>query len=153
MGILSDILTFLGVLALIIGLGVACVVVGTAFLDNFITPMMNNIRSKKPIVPDIYNPNNSTVKQAYNQCIRTLEQSGYRLIEGEFEKQLWISASNFSDFLDFTTDHNVSTVFVDAPALRGMWLWTYPIIPEMAFIYYHIELNGDTVTVYYALKY
>ena len=107
-------------------------------------------RVKQPC-NDIYNPSNSTLDEAYKNCIEELERLTYTIYEAEFDKKIWVEQETFLDFLEATKQSNVTTLFADSPKGRG-WLFWNRVGPFKAWIWFTEKIDGETVTVYYELS-
>jgi len=109
-------------------------------------------REPEPIITDIYDPRNSTLRQAYNNCLEELTRQNYTLYEAEFDKEIWLEAETFSDFLDLLRDYNKTVVFHDSPKGRG-WLFWNRVAPFKAYIWFNEDLpDKEIITIYYKLE-
>ena len=103
---------------------------------------------KEPVL-DIYDPDNSTLREAYDNCIGELERRNYTLYEAQFKMEVWLKAECFNDFLDLLENYNKTIVFHDSPKGRG---W-FGMNPSQAFIWFNDELpDKSIITIYYFLE-
>jgi len=110
------------------------------------------IRRKRQTYLDIYDPKNSTLDEAYDNCLRELEHLNYTIYNAKFQRQVWFKTQNFTDFLKLVEEYSINTIFVDSPKGRGWFLGTR-MAPFKAYIWFNNKLpNGETITIYYELK-
>jgi len=103
-------------------------------------------------VLDIYNPENSTLRQAYDNCLDELRRQNYTIYAARFQRDVWFKAENFSEFLRLLKEYNSSIVFHDSPKGRG-WLFGIRCAPFRAYIWFNEELPDKTIiTIYYKLE-
>jgi len=108
-------------------------------------------REPEPIITDIYDPRNSTLKQAYAICLEELERQNYAVYEAKFERKVWVKTETFNDFLELLVEHNKTVVFADSPKGRGWFFWNR-VGPFKAYIWFNDELpSGETIAIYYEL--
>jgi len=113
--------------------------------------LFKDIYRKEPVL-DIYNPENSTLRQAYDNCLDELRQQNYTLYAARFQRKVWIKAENFTEFLGLLKEYNNSIVFHDSPKGRGWFLGTRRA-PFIGYIWFNEELPDKTIiTIYYKLE-
>lgn len=78
------------------------------------------------------------------------ERLNYTVYNATFSKKIWLDTENFTNFLALTHNYKVTYVFVDSPKSIGfLGLGQYE-----GYIWFNSQLStGETVTVYYKLKY
>jgi len=106
---------------------------------------------EKPTCNDIYDPRNSTLDEAYENCINELKELNYTIYEAEFDKKIWVEKQTLLDFLEATEQSNATTIFADSPKGRGWFFWNR-VGPFKAWIWFPQKIDGETVTVYYELS-
>ena len=133
---------------ILIAVTVAVSIAVAAFLGSITFSFMRELEA----VSDIYDPRNSTLNEAYGNCIKELEQLNYTVLDAEFQKEVWIETETFVDFVGLLEKYNVTIVFVDSPKGRG-WLFWNRVGPFTAYIWFNHDLpSGESVTIYYELK-
>lgn len=132
----------------------ACMVWGAVVIVNpWIEGVRANRKAEEEILIelklDIYNPENSSLWGAYNNCVEELRRQNFTLYEAQFEMRVWMRAETFTEFLDLLRQYNKTMVFHDSPKNRGF----LGIGNTQAFIWFKDELPDESViTIYYFLE-
>lgn len=125
-------------------------VIGLIALAIKVAPIFR-VRVEPVIYEDVYDPRNSTLQEAYDNCIAELEQLNYTIYNAAFRKEVWVKAENFSVFLELASEYDAPIIFVDAPKGRG-WILGHRTSPFKAYIWFNEKLpNDETITIYYQL--